>query len=131
MRLDPSLDAPSMTGPSRDYHTMYSKESRWRDEPHNIAPGRVPVSMKLTKKVKTSEKPNYDLQPGRIPVLVRNSNINPAAEGVGDATSEWNVSAELLGQEDPGYTAPLSIFNGKTIVAGVVLGFLAFRIACR
>ena len=99
MRLAQELNEP-MTGPSRDYHTMYGKEAQWRDEPHNINPMRAPVSMKLTRKTKTSKKPHYDLVPGRVPVLVRNSNINPAAEGTGDSTSEWNVSESMLGQED-------------------------------
>jgi hypothetical protein len=128
MKLDPELDAPHMTGPSRDYHQLYGKEDQYRVERHTIQPGRADYSVKTKPRPQTHERPNYDLVPGRTPVLVRNSNINPAAEGVGDATSEWNVSASLLGENDPGYTAPMTPINGKTIFAGVLLGFLAFRL---
>ena len=129
MRLDPELDAPSMTGPSRDYHSMYGKESQFRVEQHAIQPGYADYNIKTKPRPKTHTKPHYDLVPGRTPVLVRNSNINPAGEGMGDATSEWNVSASMLGEEDNGYTAPLSPLNGKTVGLGLLLGFLAFRLA--
>ena len=128
MRLDPELDAPHMTGPSRDYHAMYGKEKQFRVEQHSIVPGRANYDIKLTPRPKTHERPHYDLVPGRTPVLVRNSNINPAAAGVGDATSEWSVSDSLLGATDPGYTAPTSLVNGKTIAIGAVLGLLAFKL---
>ncbi len=125
-----NLDNSTMSGPSRDYHTLYGKEQVWRDEPHAIDPGRAQgYSFALKPRPDTQKKPHYDLVPGRVPVLVRNSNINPAADGSGAATSEWSVSNQMLGQEDPGFTPPTKALNTKTVVAGLVLGFLVFRLA--
>jgi hypothetical protein len=91
--LDNQTEGPDVTGPTRDHNQVAKNETVYRQEwSYNVRPGRLPVSLMAKARPQTSATPISGLAPGRLPVLVRNSNMNPAASGSGDMNSTWRVS---------------------------------------
>lgn len=131
--LDSQTEGPDVTGPTRDHAQTTATEKTYRQEwSYNIRPGRMPVSLQAKSRPITTATPISGLAPGRLPVLVRNSNVNPAASGSGDTNSTWRVSdpywgtqqgrSELAGMGDN--PAP-TVVVPQTDVTHALLGFAA------
>lgn len=138
--LDSQTEGPDATGPTRDHAKTTAMEPVYRQEwSYNIKPGRMPVSLQAKARPQTVATPISGLSPGRLPILVRNSNINPAATGSGQMNSQWRVSdpywgtqqgqAELAGMGDsaaPTVAAPTQSVTPILLSIAAVIGIVGF-----
>lgn len=85
-------DSYEMPGPTRDSAAEAALQPVYRQERFNIRPQRMPVSLKLHERPKTTTKPVVTISPSRVPILIRSSNNRPAEMGAGTEGSQWGVS---------------------------------------
>jgi hypothetical protein len=142
--LDSQREGPDVTGPTRDHAADTAANPTYRQEwSYNIQPGRRPVTLTGRTRPQTTAAKTTTLTPGRMPVLVRNSNMNPAATGTGDSNSTWRVSdpywsntsegaAAVAGLGDPPPLAQLGpspftkYFFGIAALTGIV-GYFVWK----
>jgi hypothetical protein len=141
--LDPITEGPDATGPSRDWHAIAAKEPVYRQERFALRPQRLPVTLATKERPRTTKSPIVEMQLGRVPILVRNSNQRPIEAGVSADGSVWGVSdpgrwhrhdsnlaADGGGAEAPaGVPAPWSLASQvgtRVVLMGAALGVLAY-----
>lgn len=130
MNLDPNLNDSTLSGASRDYKAIASREPVYRQEAFQMRPGRLPVSLNANMRPRPNARSGSGSPVGiktreRIPVLVRHSNQRPLEAGTGKGSSSWDVS-------DPAwYNHSMLPGMGETPAAspGALLGTAGFGIA--
>ena len=121
--LDPITEGPQVMGPSRDWNAIAKRERVWRQEmPYNVRPQRLPVTLQMPMARPQVSKPVLGgLKPGRLPVLIRNSNINPQASGQGVGHSSWSVSDPYWAHTQPGRATVAGLGVAQSMITDVSL----------
>lgn len=95
----PALNATraDAVGPTIDPSEELSRPL-FRQEPFQIEAHRGPGISLATKARPRTRKIVHGIDQGMVPVMVRNSNSNPANAGQGDRTSDWRLSVPGMQQ---------------------------------
>jgi hypothetical protein len=103
-QLDSMTEGPDVMGPTRDHHAQALSDVTYQQQwSYNMRPGpRMPVTLATKSRPKTVPSPMTQLNPGRLPVLIRNSNVSPQGAGQGDGHSSWTVSDPYYAHTDAG-----------------------------